>query len=464
MSLLAGFVSFLNSEELKRLASMPLSGKEKLLRDYMLHPRGPGSEKRELMQRLHLSSSHFDKLSTVVLKKAYRFFAGEDELEQLNFLSKKFMFHHLFHEVRQLKTKLSRGNFEPAKEERYLRALFDFSINVPAKYYDGVLVEKQAADYLARVKERRAECELEVKSKILFARLNLLTQQAPDAAAIRKIEHEMRETERRYKSVNEPQVKAILFHGWVNFYRMVKPDYRMRKKNLDKIVRLYGGAQKMPEFERAISACHDAEMLMERSEYQAAYIAYSRTFAENIQVLRNQFHHFARWIELAIILEKYADAEKLLDNLFKVYVENHHESNGVLGSLLYAQLYLASGAYDLAFRHISMAKSLNSIQVYFTYEIRLRVLETLYFAFTGDFEFVTRLSQRNIRYIQLQKLSLKQFRQAHFFYIMKDFRSLRRQYPHHLSAKVQSYLREFESGYDVLFGKLLHRLFASPSA
>lgn len=38
------------------------------------------------------------------------------------------------------------------------------------------------------------------------------------------------------------------------------------------------------------------------------------------------------------------------------------------------------------------------------------MLETLFFAFTEDYDFVTRLSQRNIRYIQLQHLSLKNIR------------------------------------------------------
>lgn len=458
MSLLVSFVSFLNAEEIKRLRLMPLAGKEKLLLDVLLIRPGSGN-KKDLMRHLGLTSSHFDKISALVLKKSFQHFAGDDELEQLNFLSKKFMFHHLFHEIKQLRSKLQKQPYPPEKQERYLRALFDFSINVPAKYYDEKFVNENAKAYLLSVPDRRDTRELEVKSKILFARLNLLTQQAPDPAAIRRIEQEMKDTEREYRHVKDPQVKAILYHAWVNFYRMVKPDYRQRKKNLDKIARLYGGVNKMPEFERALASCHEAEMLYERSEFEAAYHTYSKTITEHFPLLRNQFHHFARWIELALILEHYRDAERLLDSLFKVYVENHHESNGVLGSLLYAQLKFRLGEYDNAFRYVSMAKSLNSIQVYFTYEIRLRMLETLFFAFTGDFDFASRLSHRNIRYIQLQKLSLKSYEYAHLFYILKDFSYLRHLYPDKLPRKIQIYLREFEKGYNMLPGKLLHQLF-----
>ena len=87
---------------------------------------------------------------------------------------------------------------------------------------------------------------------------------------------------------------------------------------------------------------------------------------------------------------------------------------GYLGALLYSELYLAMGEYDEAFRYISMAKSLIPYRYIFSYEIRLRLLETIYFAYTSDYEFVRRLSL-NIRYIQLQKLSLKQYNSMHIF-------------------------------------------------
>lgn len=86
------------------------------------------------------------------------------------------------------------------------------------------------------------------------------------------------------------------------------------------------------------------------------------------------------------------------------------------------------------------------------------MLETMFFAFTEDYDFVTRLSQRNIRYIQLQKLSLKKYKYAHFFYLLKDIRSIRKLYPRHLPPKIKFYLGEFQHGYDLLLGQLLEKL------
>jgi len=410
------------------------------------------------MQQLHLSSSHYDKISTLVLKKAYAYLAGDDALEQLNFHSKKFMFHHLFHEIRQLRSKLKRSRLPTEELEKYYRAFFDLSINVPAKYFEERFVMENAALYLKYVTKNRVSHELEVKAKLLFARLNVLTQGAPDPVSIAKMEREIIDTEKRYARVKVPGIKAILYHTWMNFYRMVQPDWKKRTLYLKRILELYGSEQEVPLFERAVAALHEAEMLYERNQYHDAFLAYTKAFAHFMPLLRNQFHHFARWIELALITEKYEEANQLLDSLFKVYVLNHHESNGVLGSLLYATLYLLTDNFEHAFYYISKAKSLNSIQVYFNYEMKLRILETLYFAFTKDYDFVKRLSQRNMRYIQLQNLSLKKYKYAHFFYLMKDIRKLAADYPDRLPQKLKGYLAEFNEGYDVLFGIMLQKL------
>src|SRR5437763_149101 len=104
MALLHSFVSFLNEEEKQRFAAIPLTGKERLLRDLLLVTALNSVSKTEMMQELQLTSTHYDKLSTLVLKKAYRHIAGANDLEQLNFLSKKLMFRHLFHDIRQLRS------------------------------------------------------------------------------------------------------------------------------------------------------------------------------------------------------------------------------------------------------------------------------------------------------------------------------------------------------------------------
>lgn len=458
MGLLDSFVSFLNEEEKQRFATMPLVGKEKLLRDILVKRSGEPMAKAELMHQLHLSSSHYDKISTLVLKKAYSYLAGDNILEQLNFHSKKFMFRHLFHEIRQLRTKMKTSRWSNEELEKYYRAFFDLSINVPAKYFEEHFVMENASAYLKYVTKDRPTRELEVKAKLLFARLNVLTQGAPDPVSIAKMEREIIDTENRYASVKVPRVKAILYHTWMNFYRMVQPDWEKRTHYLNRIMELYRGEQEVPVFERAVAALHEAEMLYERNQYNDAYVAYTQAFAHFMPLLRNQFHHFARWIELALITEKYDDAKHLLDSLFKVYVLNHHESNGVLGSLLYATLCLLTDNFEHAFYYLSKAKALNSIQVYFNYEMRLRILETLYFAFTKDYEFVARLSQRNMRYIQLQNLSLKKYKYAHFFYLIRDLRKLAADYPDRLPVKLKGYLTEFNEGYDTLFGIMLYKL------
>ncbi len=457
MSLLLSFVSFLNSEERKLFSMVPLFGKEKSLRDILLTRENSLISKPSLMKELALSSTHYDKINTQVLKKSYRFIAGDDELEQLNFLSKKFMFNHLFHEIKQLKSKVIKDQVNPEKKEKYIRAIFDFSINVPAKYFNESLVNHNGVFYLSKISDNTKAREFEVKAKMLFARLNALTQKCPSSSVTIKMKREITALEKKYVAVDDPEIKSILYHCWINFYRMLIPDWKKRTFYLEKIQSLYANAN-VPVFERAIYECHKAEVLFEKGEYAKAYLAYTKTFSNYMLLLRNQFHHFARWIELALILGLYSEAEQLLDSLFKVYVVNRHESNGVLGSLLYAEMYLLKNDFNLAFQYISLAKSLNSIQVYFIYEIRIRMREALFFALNGDKRFVERLVQRSVRYIQLQKLDQERYTYLQFFKILKDYQNIKATYPDHLSPKSKDLLKVFDRGYEMLNGLFLKKL------
>ena len=459
MSLLVSFVRFLNEEELGLLKQMPLSGKEKLvLQTIIEQPAIEELSKSGILSSLGLTSSHYDKISTVVLKKAYRALAGEDELEQLNFLSKKFMFRHLFHEIRHLASKMELSSFTPEAKEVYASALFNFSINVPARYFDEKFVDENARYYLSTILDNKPAKELQVRAKILFARLNKLTQQVPDARATGRILKEVKDLELAFGGVEALEPKVVLYHVLVNYYRLVEVNAEKRMLYLEKIAALDGGFEKMPRFEQSIAECHFAEMYFEKGEHQKAFELYRHVLGHHMVHLKNQFHHFARCIELALILNDYGVAQQMLDSLFKVYIINRHESTGVVGAIQYGQMYLKSGQLGKAFEYISIAKSLNSIQTYFHYEIRIRMLETIFFAFTEDYDFVTRLSQRNIRYIQLQKLSLKQYKYAHFFYLLKDIRAIRKLYPRRLPPKIKFFLSEFQSGYDLLLGQLLEKL------
>jgi tetratricopeptide (TPR) repeat protein len=210
-------------------------------------------------------------------------------------------------------------------------------------------------------------------------------------------------------------------------------------------------------FHRYLNYCHKAEMLFEAGEYDAAFSLYHSSFSEQGYLLRNQFTHYARLVELSIILGKYDYAMQVLNKIFGVYVQNNHPSNGTLGSILYATYYLAKGDYEPVFDYIDKGMSLNSLQVYYLYKIKLRILENFYFALSGDLHFASRLSSKNIRYIQMQNLSMKTYHYAHLFIIMKNLKDINRK--GRLMAKMMKMLKEFEMGPDKIYGILLQRLF-----
>jgi hypothetical protein len=43
-----------------------------------------------------------------------------------------------------------------------------------------------------------------------------------------------------------------------------------------------------------------------------------------------------------------------------------------------------------------------------------------------------------------------------------DYTAISHRYPHHLSSKANSYMAEFEGGYDLILWKLLDKLYRMP--
>ena len=436
---------------------MPASGRELQLRNAILNSTSGQLKKESLLRELNLTSSHYDKLSNVLLKKAYCHLAGDDVLKQLDYLSKKYMFQHLFHEMRQYRIRIKADYADQTVPDRICRALFDYSVNVPAPHFEEELAISNANDYL----NLPGDCgtrEFEVKAKLLFSRINVYMHRAPTATMAAQMKRQIISLEKQFAHVDDPDIKTILYYTWANYYRTVEPNWMMRQDYLDSIAQLHGGYSMMACCEQANYDCYQAEILYERGRFREAYDAYTTAFSENLSILRNQFHHVSRWIELAIIIGDFNEAKALLDDLLKVYVDNRHESNGVIGAILYAQLYLLKGDLAQAFEYISLAQSLNSLKVYFNYEIRIRKLEACYFALIGDYEFAALLSQRNTRYIHLHQLSVKTYQSAHIFCLLKEYCKVKRNNSRKLTEKSLSYLHELDNGFEKFFGLVMNRI------
>ncbi|MBA3647941.1 MAG: hypothetical protein H0W62_05225 [Chitinophagales bacterium] len=461
MALLPSFISFLNESELQSLRHMQLRGKEKEMLELILKSRTEtGIDKKAICDQLHISSSHYDKINTVLLKKCYRHFSGENDLDQLTFLNKKQLFPHLFHEIRQLSAKSKFDQLSAEKKEEYAYAFYNLTLNVPARFLDEKLVNGQADLYLKNIISGKPAKELEVKSKLIFSRLNRQMQKPPDERAHLKLLQELNALEKKYQSVKEVSAKTVLYRVMVFYYNYLCPEFEKRNYYLAQIESLYR-KEELPHFQKALSDCNKAEQLFEENKLGEAYVLYARTFHEYDTLLKNQFHHYSRFAELAMVMNELSTAQQVLDNVFLIYIQNKHESAGVLGSVLYAELCFKKGLYEKAFEYIAIGKSLNSLQVYFQYEIRLRMLETLYFAYSGDLEFASRLAQKNMRYIQLQKLSLKKYKYAHYFYLLKELNNIIKPLQGKGLSKAEGYLAEFTSGYDLLYGQLLHKIIYS---
>jgi hypothetical protein len=375
--------------------------------------------KKKIQQQLGLSSEHYDKISNHLLKKIYKRLAGESIIDHLAYLNRKNFYPLLFHEIRYLLRTIPTQALSQQEQEMHYYALYNLALNVPALYYDERLIKKITTAYLACINSQQMEKEFELKTKIQFVKLNRSMQGAPDDKESASILQNLQNLEKKFRSVKSASHKNILYRVYLTYYSYLQPDREMQQAYLKKIESLYPDF-KLPTFEKALNQCTLAEIMISQNEYTAAFHLYKIVCDYYKGVLSNQYHHFAQFIELAIILRKTREAMELIDRYFSRHVMTRNQPYGVLGAILLAQFYLHQQDYKAAFHYISLGKSLNTPRLYFHFDLKLRQLENLFFALTGDLNFAQILAQKNIRFVHVNKLKLNQNPNAQVFQLLRD--------------------------------------------
>ncbi len=112
-NLLAGFLQNTSAEQRNRLALLPVSGKEKIVWNYLSDKTEKGKfNKENALADLNITASHFDKICSELLVRCYKFLIPKGGINLLAFLtaSRAWMPHFYKETSRQLKQldKLSR--------------------------------------------------------------------------------------------------------------------------------------------------------------------------------------------------------------------------------------------------------------------------------------------------------------------------------------------------------------------
>ncbi len=327
MNYLAKYLQLLLPEERDSLGRLSLSERERqVLEALLLLGAEEAASKTLLLATLGISNSHFDKLCSVLLDKVYTCIVPDGGTALLYDLNRRNLFGHFCHQMKKQEKVLIAAATTPEQLAEFYSTCFSMLLRITRKDYDADLLREIGEKYLAAKPGATPGDRLFTEAGILCSSIQDTAARGAQNRLGDDIERQLRALEPTAASLAEQDNASALqlyYRAWVLFYTVIdsQPDVR-----LEYLRRSAGLCERypdiLPEGERILTFCRIAEAHYNNSEFSIAAELYERVFAAYPGFVSREYYHSTKYIQVLIILERYNEAESLLDERFGVFMEN----------------------------------------------------------------------------------------------------------------------------------------------
>ena len=398
MSWLHALLSSLTFEEISSIKQMRLIGKEEAIFSHNLSALGKSAPSlEECCAEAHITPSHYYKINSILIDKIFYQLCPEGNFELLQWLRTKELYALLKNEVNaQLKLQ---------HDSNYYLNTFRLLIDLPYKYFDEKLTQKLGATYLGSLDNSSDSDRMYVKFHLLFADCNRF-------AAVKNPEKKFAFVESDFLKWEEELIREGHYLAQYYLYRTLCNYYNYYIGNNEKSL-LY--LKKAIALKNEISHFFPIDIgqflgllyagaLLGFNEVKSSYDLYKELFQAGIdEAMYGFYYHCEQYIIAAILLKKFDEAERLLQQYFDSCISRRNDIYATRGALTYAKLFLSKGELKPALQYISLVSEINEKTFYLPFEIQLRVLENCYFFLREDYDFAKQLCLRNAKFISNQK-------------------------------------------------------------
>ena len=296
MSQLHSFINVLKTSELNKLRKIRLIGKEKRVFEYILSFRLKELPSVDIIcNDIGITSTHFYKISSVVLDKFYSELVPERGHELLYFLNRRDLYNHFTHEMLMQEKELKKNNSPKDKLEEFYLNSFKLLQRVSAKNLDEDLILAFGDKYLKSKKDLHEHDKYFVRNSFLATTLFLLKVTKKDIDTSLAIIKELEANEKILAKTKNIQAKFQLNRAMAIYYNhCVSEPQKVITYLADNLEIIKANKTSFTEEDLAVNECWIAEMLYMDSKFEEAYESYTQIFKKYEESLANDFYHHAK--------------------------------------------------------------------------------------------------------------------------------------------------------------------------
>ncbi|HVZ37906.1 MAG TPA: hypothetical protein VHI13_01415 [Candidatus Kapabacteria bacterium] len=454
MNYLYNYLALLTREEIARTAALRLAARERDVLDALIAVRAEAAPDRDAVVRsLGISSTHFDKICSRLLRQVYHAIVPEGGMALLYDLNRRVLQNNFMHELRRQEKELAGADV--AERARFYMTCFNLMGRVSRIQYNEKLMADLAGQYhrLMPSPDNAVYFEACMIGAMIWNAAALGSNRAVLETVLKRLEANAA----RIGTHIGPLALYKQYQAYALYFAQLDEQPADRLTYLERAADL---CRRHPdvfeEEERVLAECKIAEShYFNSSDLEHAYRLYARQFRDHAAILARDYYHTTKFIQLAIIRRRFGRAEQLLRQRFGLHLSSAHESIGTMGAISWAKLMLASGRAAQAKRYLDFGFAHNRKNFFVQYEIELRLLEAIYFALEGKDEFVERLAEKNLKYLRSKGFTLATSRYYPWaFKLLVGFID-ERLHGRQLTPQLRRKLEEFREGPAALYGLLL---------
>ena len=466
MRLLLDLITSLSGEELSKLESLRLRGKQASVMHLVTQLRTSGRSATESeIAGLGLSRSHLYEISSVVLTKCYGLLVPGGGIELLEFLTYKNCSLQFNQELRKQRKQYMPGGGAGARS-------FYFTAFELLNRFTYNLIDTELIDEYGKLYEScegiSAEDSLAIAARKLQTRQARILSEGKNFTADRiGVLEEFTALERSAKTSAHPYLCYWVYSGLAWYWQHLG---LRAERTLEYIQLALPYASKLQGYifrDTAVEMqLRHADALFITGDTQRSHETFEKIYAslrpDHALMRRNYF--LFRYLEVLIYNGRYDKAEQILRTHFEPQFTQHRTTASATAATLFAIMYLLSGDFPKAKEYLDIGMELNA-KINFTLynEVRNRYVEAAYYYLTGDWDYTLELSNRALQYLRSKHIGLHKHPFGYYFKIIESSVSY--------YSEGEPFWHKFEDKYKMLntpaeglFGKLMVKIRQTPKA
>ncbi len=456
MNYLFRYLQLLTDAEIARLASLDLAPRARSVFDLLSSLRQHPDPSRDMvLERLGVSSIHFDKICSILLRQVYQTIVPEEGTALLYDLNRRNLLGNFLHEFRRQERELAAA--PPDRRAAFYLDCFNLLGRVSRKDYDERLMRDLARKYdrLHPSPDNQIYFEAHMIGVMIWSG----AAKGMNDVIRPKVWRRLLANARRVSETTGPMALYKHYKAFALYHLQIDSVPERRLYYLEKAAELGASHPGLfSEEELLLTRCTIAEAhYFSSMDFEHAYRLYAAEFEQHAELLARDYYHTTKFVQICIIRREYDRARQLLVERFDRHLSANNNSLGTMAAISWGKLLLCTDRIEEAKHYIDMGMRLNRKNFYVQYEIELRMLETAYFMARGDAEFTVRLAEKHIKYLRSKGYTFADSRYYPWYMKLMIAFVNEQETGRELSAELHAKLEEFNEGAAALYGILLRR-------